>query len=147
MFKNGVSPSCALTLWMLFAAEEKLSGTVAGSNMVQWWVRGLRGFNQCVNMWPAALPEWAAATEEFCPPPPHDVFMCDWEFASFTGHPHGSPLQPPSPQSAAGARWRGLSWCCKGRPGRSNAETWQLPAAVLLPSCRMEAAASFLRGF
>lgn len=96
MFKNGVSPSCVLTLWMLFAAEEKLSGKVVGGNMVQCWVRGLGGrVNQCVNMWPVALPEWAAATEEFCPPPPHDVFMCDWEFASSTGPPHGSPLQPP----------------------------------------------------
>lgn len=34
MFKNGMNPSCVLILWMLFAAEEKLSRKVAGGNMV-----------------------------------------------------------------------------------------------------------------
>lgn len=43
MFKNGVSPSCVLTLWMLFAAEEKLSGKVAGANMVPVMGEGFVG--------------------------------------------------------------------------------------------------------
>lgn len=40
MLKNRVSLFC-VTLWMLFAAEEKLNRKVVRGDMVQWWVRGL----------------------------------------------------------------------------------------------------------